>query len=155
MARAHLRWHVAGSGGKMVVRERTHVRPLGGLEVDPQVPRSSGSQTEPSCRPGRPKSLRQSLHAFRQFCFQLSLQFLAFFLHGFMHAFWHLYFLGGAKGDGDGGGALSKVGPRPRSTGSHCGGTATGWLTSANLLATLDSVMCGRKAARKARRRRR
>ena len=45
---------------------------------------------------------------------------------------------------------MSKVGPRPRSTGSHCGGTATGWLTSANLLATLDSVMCGRKAARKA-----
>ena len=37
-----------------------------------------------------------------------------------------------------------------RSTGSHCGGHATGWLASASLLATLDSVMCGRKAARKA-----
>ena len=38
----------------------------------------------------------------------------------------------------------------PKSTGSHCGGTATGWLTSANLLATLDLVMCGVKAAWKA-----
>eukprot|EP00964_Phaeocystis_antarctica_P085704 scaffold54197_cov54-Phaeocystis_antarctica.AAC.1 len=37
-----------------------------------------------------------------------------------------------------------------RITGSHCGGHATGWLASASLLATLDSVMCGRKAARKA-----
>eukprot|EP00964_Phaeocystis_antarctica_P137675 scaffold102268_cov45-Phaeocystis_antarctica.AAC.1 len=37
-----------------------------------------------------------------------------------------------------------------RITGSHCGGHAAGWLASASLLATLDSVMCGRKAARKA-----
>ena len=37
-----------------------------------------------------------------------------------------------------------------RITGSHCGGHATGWLASASLLATLDSVMCGRKAARNA-----
>ena len=44
---------------------------------------------------------------------------------------------------GEGGGAA-------RSTGSHCGGTATGWLASANLLATLDLVMCGVKAAWKA-----
>ena len=35
-----------------------------------------------------------------------------------------------------------------KSTGSHCGGIATGWLAcSANLLATLDLVMCGVKAA--------
>ena len=37
-----------------------------------------------------------------------------------------------------------------RITGSHCGGHATGWSTTASLLATLDSVMCGRKAAQKA-----
>ena len=38
-----------------------------------------------------------------------------------------------------------------KSTGSHCGGIATGWLAcSANLLATLDSVMCGVNAAWKA-----
>ena len=37
-----------------------------------------------------------------------------------------------------------------RSTSSHCaGGTATGWLVCASLLATLDFV-CGRKAVRKA-----
>ena len=36
-----------------------------------------------------------------------------------------------------------------RSTGSHCGGTATGWLASASLLATLGLVMCRRKVARK------
>ena len=53
------------------------------------------------------------------------------------------------QGGGGGGGALSKS-TVPKSTGSHCGGTATGWLTSANLLATLDLVMCGVKAAWKA-----
>ena len=38
-----------------------------------------------------------------------------------------------------------------RTTGSHCGGgTATGWLVCASLLATLGLVMCGRKAVRKA-----
>ena len=37
-----------------------------------------------------------------------------------------------------------------RSTGSHCGGTATAWLASANLLAAMDLVMCGVKAAWKA-----
>ena len=37
-----------------------------------------------------------------------------------------------------------------KNTGSHCaGGTATGWLVCASLLATLDFV-CGRKAVRKA-----
>jgi hypothetical protein len=44
-------------------------------------------------------------------------------------------------GDGE---ALAK------STGSHCGGTATGWLASASLLGTLYLVMCGVKAAWKA-----
>ena len=37
-----------------------------------------------------------------------------------------------------------------RNTSSHCGGTATGWLASANLLATIDLVMCGVNAAWKA-----
>ena len=37
-----------------------------------------------------------------------------------------------------------------RSTDSHCGGTATAWLASANLLTALDLVMCGVKAAWKA-----
>ena len=38
----------------------------------------------------------------------------------------------------------------PRSTGSHCGGHATGCSTSATLLATLGLVMCGMKAVKKA-----
>ena len=38
----------------------------------------------------------------------------------------------------------------PRSTGSHCGGHATGCSTSASLLATLSLVMCGMKAVKKA-----
>ena len=37
-----------------------------------------------------------------------------------------------------------------RSTGSHCDGHATGWLTSANLLATLSFVSYMTKAAQKA-----
>ena len=37
-----------------------------------------------------------------------------------------------------------------KSTGSHCGGTATEWLASANLLGTQDLVVCGVKAAWKA-----
>ena len=48
---------------------------------------------------------------------------------------------------GDGGASGDAL---PRNTGSHCGGTATGWLASANLLATLDLVMCGVNAAWKA-----
>ena len=48
MARAHMGWHVAGSGGKMVSFEGVHTRPLEGMRLDPQVPRASGSQTEPS-----------------------------------------------------------------------------------------------------------
>ena len=48
MARAHMSWHVAGSGGKMVSFEGVHTRPLGWSRPDPQVPRASGSQTEPS-----------------------------------------------------------------------------------------------------------
>ena len=50
---------------------------------------------------------------------------------------------GGDEGFGEGE-ALAK------STGSHCGGTATGWLASATLFATLGLVMCGVKAAQKA-----
>ena len=69
---------------------------------------------------------------------------------------------GGGEGDGGGGdGDWARVKRRPpsvvgtgmlaaRITGSHCGGHAAGWLASASLLATLDSVMCGRKAAQKA-----
>eukprot|EP00964_Phaeocystis_antarctica_P112433 scaffold76598_cov49-Phaeocystis_antarctica.AAC.2 len=43
-------------------------------------------------------------------------------------------------------------GEEARSTGNHCGRTATGWLdlTSASLLATPDLVMCGTKAAQNA-----
>ena len=37
-----------------------------------------------------------------------------------------------------------------RSTGSHCGGHASGWLISTSLLATLGFVICGLKAAQKA-----
>ena len=37
-----------------------------------------------------------------------------------------------------------------KSTGSQCGGTATGWLVCASLLATLNSVACGGEAVRKA-----
>ena len=37
-----------------------------------------------------------------------------------------------------------------KSTGSHCRGTAMGWLASANLLGALYLVMCGVKAAWKA-----
>ena len=37
-----------------------------------------------------------------------------------------------------------------RSTGSHCGGHASGWLISASLFATLSFVMCGLKPAHKA-----
>ena len=37
-----------------------------------------------------------------------------------------------------------------RSTGSHCGGHATGCSASANLLATLGLVKCGMTAAQKA-----
>ena len=37
-----------------------------------------------------------------------------------------------------------------RSTGSHCGGHVTGWLTSARLLATLGLVVFGTKATQKA-----
>ena len=33
-----------------------------------------------------------------------------------------------------------------RSTGSHCGGHATGWLASASFLATLGFIMCEVKA---------
>ena len=60
---------------------------------------------------------------------------------------------GGGLGGGNGGGegrALAKDTVLPKSTGSHCGGTATGGLTSADLLATPDLVMCGVKAAWKA-----
>ena len=38
----------------------------------------------------------------------------------------------------------------PRSTGIHCGGIATGRLTSASLLVTLGFAMCGRNATQKA-----
>ena len=37
-----------------------------------------------------------------------------------------------------------------RSTGSHCGGHATGWLASASLLAILGFIMCGVKAQKAA-----
>ena len=37
-----------------------------------------------------------------------------------------------------------------KSTDSHCGGIATGWLTSANLHATLGFAMCGKNVAQKA-----
>jgi len=37
-----------------------------------------------------------------------------------------------------------------RSTGSHCGGHAMGWLASTSLLATQGGVMCGMNAAQKA-----
>jgi hypothetical protein len=37
-----------------------------------------------------------------------------------------------------------------RSTGSHCGGHATGWLASASLLATLGFIMCGVNAQKAA-----
>ena len=47
MARAHMGWHVAGSGGKMGSREGTHSRPLEGMRLDPQVPTASGSQSLP------------------------------------------------------------------------------------------------------------
>ena len=52
---------------------------------------------------------------------------------------------GGGEGDGDDGleGTLAK------STGSHCGGHATGWLTSASLLATLGFAIRGRNATQK------
>ena len=45
----------------------------------------------------------------------------------------------GGGGDGDGGGGDGDA----RSTGSHCGGHALGWLFSTSLLATLGFVMCG------------
>ena len=48
MARAHMGWHVAGGFGKVVSFEGVHTRPLGWSRPDPQVPRASGSQTEPS-----------------------------------------------------------------------------------------------------------
>ena len=56
----------------------------------------------------------------------------------------------GGGGEGDGGGGEGDGESAPISTGSHCGGIATGWLASASLLATLGLVMCGRKVARKA-----
>ena len=37
-----------------------------------------------------------------------------------------------------------------RSTGSHCGGHALGWLASASLVATMGLVMCEMKAGQKA-----
>ena len=51
---------------------------------------------------------------------------------------------GRGESNGDGTGSLA------RSTGSHCGGHAPGWLASARLLATLGFAMCGRKAVQKA-----
>ena len=62
---------------------------------------------------------------------------------------------GGSEGVGDEGGAGGDEGfgegeALAKSTGSHCGGTATGWLASATLFATLGLVMCGVKAAQKA-----
>ena len=64
---------------------------------------------------------------------------------------------GGAGGDGGdleslgGGGVGGGIGDSraARSTGSHCGGHATGWLTSTSLLATLGVVVCGMKATLK------
>ena len=47
MARAHMGWHVAGSGGTVGNREGVHTRPLGLSTPDPQVPRSFGSQSVP------------------------------------------------------------------------------------------------------------
>ena len=37
-----------------------------------------------------------------------------------------------------------------RSTGSHCGGHALGWMAPANLIATLGLVMCEMKPGQKA-----
>ena len=54
---------------------------------------------------------------------------------------------GGYEGVGDEGGAGGLGGAPAKSTGSHCGGTATGWLTSASVFATLGLVMYGVKAA--------
>ena len=54
---------------------------------------------------------------------------------------------GGSEGVGDEGGAGGLGGAPAKSTGSHCGGTATGWLTSASVFATLGLVMYGVKAA--------
>jgi hypothetical protein len=49
------------------------------------------------------------------------------------------------RGGGDGGACTL-----PKSTGIHCGGIATGWLTSASMSATLGSALCGRYVAQKA-----
>ena len=60
---------------------------------------------------------------------------------------------GGVGGGGVGGGIgdSSSTAGMARSTGSHCGGNATGWLASTSLLATLGGgVMCGMDAAQKA-----
>ena len=53
---------------------------------------------------------------------------------------------GGDGGGGEGGGGEGLGGGGPgvlaaMSTGSHCGGTATGWLACASLLATLNLVV--------------
>jgi hypothetical protein len=58
--------------------------------------------------------------------------------------------LGGCN-DGEIGGADGGAGcTLAKSTGSHCGGIATGWLTSANLHATLGFAVCGKNVAQKA-----
>ena len=49
------------------------------------------------------------------------------------------------RGGGDGGACTL-----PKSTGIHCGGIATGWLTSASMSATPGSALCGRYVAQKA-----
>ena len=50
------------------------------------------------------------------------------------------------SGEGDGGCGLGEGVAMHRSTGSHCGGHATGWLVFVSLLATLAFIMCELKA---------
>ena len=54
----------------------------------------------------------------------------------------------GGGGEGDSGDGVE--GTLAKSTGSHCVGHATGWLTSASLLATLGFAVRGRIATQKA-----